>query len=157
MPFKPGDIFLFNYYPKNAENEKKLPYYDRYPLILLLDIQPEFILGLNFHYLPYLERAILLSQLYRYLSEDQITVDNIPSVLGEKAFVDIDYTKVQNLNVPKKYWKPCFKKYLNTNIRGKMLKVHPQEWDILLQLPLERFVRANRQTVWRESNVKWNK
>lgn len=157
LPFKPGDIFLFNYYPKNAENEKKLPYYDRYPLILLLDIQPEFILGLNFHYLPYLERAILLSQLYRYLNEDEITVDDIPSVLGEKAFVDIDYTKVQNLNVPKKYWKPCFKKYLNNNIRGRMLKIHPQEWDILLQLPLERFVRANRQTVWRESNVKWNK
>ena len=38
-----------------------------------------------------------------------------------------------------------------------MLKIHPQEWDIILQLPIERFVRANRQQVWTDSNAKWNK
>ena len=157
MPIRPGDIFLFNYYPKNADNIKKLPFYDRYPVILLLDIQPGFIYGLNFHYLPYMERAILLDQLYRHLQTDEVTVEGVSTMFGEKAYIDIDYDKVQRLSTPKNYWKPCLKKYLNNNISGRMLKIHPQEWDIILQLPIERFVRANRQQVWTDSNAKWNK
>jgi len=154
LPFKPGGIYLFNYQPKFAENAAKLPYYDRYPLILLLDVQPNCLLGLNFHYLPYIERAILLTQLYNYLIEDNTEAE---SILGDKAFIDITYDKAQTLTVPKNYWKPCFKKYLNTNINGRLLKIHPEEWDILLQLPIERFVRANKDTVWKESRTKWNK
>lgn len=157
LPFKPGDIFLFNYLPKNADNEKLLPYYDRYPLIAVVDITPEHMYGLNFHYLPYEERAILLGQLYNYLVEDASSSQGLDTMLGDKAFLDITYDKVTNLNVPKNYWKPCFKKYINNNIKGKLLKIHPQEWDIILQLPIERFVRANRQRVFNDSRNKWNK
>ena len=158
LPFKPGDIFLFNYIPKYESDIKRLPYFDRYPLILLLDVQPGHLLGLNFHYLPYLERAILLTQLYTFLREDETEdIDGVTSFLGEKAYIDITYDKVQNLTVPKNYWKPCFKKYLNNHISGRLLKIHPQEWDIILQLPIERFVRANRERVFRDSQKKWNK
>jgi hypothetical protein len=157
IPFKPGDIFLFNYMPKNATNERLLPYYDRYPLIVLVDVTPEYVCGLNFHYLPYEERAVLLTQLYNFLVEDTSGTEGLDTMLGDKAFLDVTYDKIKLLDVPKSYWKPCFKKYLNTNIRGKLLKIHPQEWDIILQLPLERFVRANRQRVFNDSRNKWNK
>ena len=45
----PGMMYLFYYHPKG---EQTLPYYDSFPLILLVDIMPDGMTGLNLHYLP---------------------------------------------------------------------------------------------------------
>ncbi len=60
MPIRPGDIFLFNYHPKNADNVKKLPFYDRYPVILLLDIQPGVYLRIKFSLLALYGKSFII-------------------------------------------------------------------------------------------------
>ena len=51
-----GDIYCYYYNPK-YRNE--LPYYDMFPMIMLIGTDQDTFTGLNFHYLPPKFRAIL--------------------------------------------------------------------------------------------------
>jgi hypothetical protein len=53
-----------------------------------------------------------------------------------------------------KYFKPCVKRYLNENVKSRYLKIEPKEWDIAIFLPLERFKKENKKSVWAESRKK---
>ena len=44
-----GNLYFFHYTPKNSES---LPYYDVFPLVLILAKYNDGFLGLNLHYLP---------------------------------------------------------------------------------------------------------
>ena len=50
-----GDLFCYYYNPKYR---KTLPYYDMFPMIMLLSAEQETFLGINFHYLRPKWRAI---------------------------------------------------------------------------------------------------
>ena len=50
-----GRMFHFLYDPKG---KKTLPYYDRFPLIFMVEKAKGGFYGLNLHYLPHKERAI---------------------------------------------------------------------------------------------------
>ena len=56
---KYGVMNLFGYDPKHKD---KLPYYDVFPMIMLIGVEKDTFLGLNFHYLPPKLRAILLDR-----------------------------------------------------------------------------------------------
>jgi len=55
-----GDLFCYHYDPKY---KKTLPYYDAFPLIMLIGADKDTFLGCNFHYLNPRFRAILLDKL----------------------------------------------------------------------------------------------
>lgn len=147
LPFKPGDIFLFRYDPKN-KNKNSLPYYDRFPVSAIIDVTPTYCLGLNFHYLPYRERGLFMKQLLEFRDEN---------ILTDKTYLDIDYDKVRSTGTSKLYYKACIKKYLNNHIRGRMIKIHPEEWQYVISLPLQDFRKVpNVNQVWEDSRLKWN-
>jgi hypothetical protein len=50
-----------------------------------------------------------------------------------------------------KYFKPCIKQYLFSQMQSKFVYVYPSEWDIALFLPLERFSKASKTQVWAAS------
>ena len=50
-------MFFYKYDPKWA---KKLPYWDMYPLVFPFERAPGGFYGLNLHYIPPRERAVLL-------------------------------------------------------------------------------------------------
>ena len=50
-----------------------------------------------------------------------------------------------------RYFKPTFKKYLNKHVRSRFVEINPSEWDIALFLPVERFEKASKSTVWKDS------
>ena len=54
-----GDLFCYYYNPKY---KKTLPYYDMFPMIMLLSAEKETFLGINFHYLRPKWRAFLLDR-----------------------------------------------------------------------------------------------
>ena len=67
-----GNLYFFHYSPKNAES---LPYYDIFPLVLVLARYNDGFLGLNLHYLPIKMRALFLDKLLSYAiynDEDEI-------------------------------------------------------------------------------------
>jgi|TARA_R110001606_G_scaffold213624_1_gene361478 hypothetical protein len=149
-PTKPGgigDMFIFQYDPKYKDQPKILPYYDRFPVIIMFDTGLSGFMGLNFHYLPYADRALFLERLRIF--SDGTDYDD------EYQLTDIDWSNIKHATGNVKYWRPCIKRYLNNNVKGRLIKVHPAEWDLVLLLPIERFVGARRPRVFKESQEKY--
>lgn len=136
-----GCMFMFSYDPKFKET---LPYYDRFPLILLVELTGDGFYGLNLHYLPPMLRAKLLDAL-------------IELRIGDKYKDNRNRISYQILKGASrfKYFKPCFKKYLyNHVIQRQFLHVETDNWDKALMLPTERFTKATRDVIWKESQEK---
>lgn len=134
----PGDMYLFFYDPKY---KKELPYYDRFPLVLPFRKVKGGFYGLNFHYLPPLLRVKLLDRLLMFSNTKGITEDT------RLRF------KYQMIAGSAKFgWaQPCVKMYLNTHVRSRFAKIEPEHWVTAMMLPVERFAKANKETVWRDS------
>lgn len=133
-----GRMLMFFYDPKHAD---KLPYYDRFPLVIPIEIYNDGFLGMNLHYLPPMLRAKLLDALYtKYKGRH----------LDENKRLALNY---QTLKASTKYrwFTPCVKRYLSSHVRSRYFLVRPEEWDIMLMLPTERFSGATKQNVWYES------
>jgi hypothetical protein len=133
-----GGLYFLYYDPKYKD---KLPYYDLFPLVLVLERYNDGILGLNLHYLPPIMRAMFLDKLLGYAKFDE--KDDIQRI---KVTYDIlSGTKSHRL------FKPCIKRYLNSNMGTPPLKVEPHEWETAIFLPTHRFQKAKAPTVWKES------
>lgn len=136
-----GGMYMYEYM---AKTRAKLPYYDRLPLIFPFKTVKGGFYGLNMHYLPLPLRAKLMDALYE-------TANN--SKYDETTRLRINY---QILNKAAKFeaFKPCVKRYLNSQVQSKFMYVYPSEWDIALFLPTERFVGASKSTVFAQSKRK---
>jgi hypothetical protein len=133
-----GRMYLFMYDPKLKQ---ELPYYDRFPLIFPFRRVKGGFYGINLHYLPHMLRAKLM--------------DNLYSLANNKANDDTTKLRLsyQLLSSTSKfrYFEPCVKHYLNSHVKSRFLWVPAEQWETALFLPLERFVGATKQQVWRES------
>lgn len=138
--WRPGEMYLFRYDPLNKDT---LPYYDRFPLMMLIDTYTDGFLGINFHYLPPLMRASLMDKMYRFLNNEEF---------NDKTRLLLTYEKLKSLSGMPLY-KPCIKRYLNSHVKSRFIKIHPAEWDLILMLPLDRFVKKRRNTVWIDSKT----
>lgn len=135
---KPGDMYMFMYDPKYKDT---LPYYDRFPLIFPFHVQHDRFWGLNLHYLPHRQRAALMDALYDLSNNSRY---------DESTKLNISYT-ILNRSSKLRWFKPCVKQYLYSQLNSKFLYVYPSEWDIALFLPLERFSKAPTARVWFQS------
>ena len=141
-----GSMYLFKYDPKYKET---LPYYDTFPLIFpiastksrgIASSGPAFY-GINLHYLPLRLRARLMDALYS-------TATN--KTIDETTRLKISYNILSSAS-KYKYFQPCIKQYLFKHVRSQFFYVAPQEWDIALFMPLERFKKATKAAVHRQS------
>lgn len=133
-----GRMYLFMYDPKT---KKDLPYYDKFPLIFPFQKAPDGFYGINMHYLPHLMRAKLMDNLY--------TLSNNKNI-DDTTKLRLSY-ELLNKASKFRYFKPCVKHYLNNHVKSRFLWVPADKWDTALFLPLERFVGASKQQVWRDS------
>lgn len=139
-----GRMCMFFYDPKWAN---ELPYYDRFPLIIPIEFYDDGFLGINLHYLPPLQRAKLLDAILaimgdRYLDEKKRLYMSYQLLVG--------YTRTR-------LYEPCIKRYLYKHARSKYYIVEPENWQIAVLLPTERFEKANKQRVFTESMNKVRK
>jgi hypothetical protein len=133
-----GRVFMFLYDPKGKET---LPYYDRFPLIIMVGPAKKGFYGLNLHYLPPRQRAIFFDRLMDYTNNkkyDQttrfrLTYDMLNSSAKLRAFA------------------PCFKHYLYDHIVSKTVEVLPPEWEIALFLPSDSFVNETNLSIWQKT------
>ena len=140
---RPGFMYLFGYNPKFKE---ELPFYDRYPLIFPFKIEEGGFLGMNLHYLPHIMRARLTDELYDLTNNERF---------DETTKIRASY-QLLNSAARYKYFKPCVKRYLNNHVTTRFLFIPSNEWDIALFLPLERFEKQHKSSVYRDSRFKIN-
>lgn len=131
-----GQMFIFWY---DAKLKKQLPYWDRLPLIFPIELYSDGFLGINLHYLPLSYRARLMDALY-----------NTMTGKNERQRLLISYGILKSA-AKYRYFKPCVKKYLSDHVNSKFMKIEPNEWDMALFLPLERFQKARKERVFSES------
>jgi hypothetical protein len=141
-----GRMYLFQYDPKH---KAKLPYYDRYPLVFPLSsgrgsaFTPAngSFLGINLHYLPLPLRAKLMDALYKTATTKDI---------DQTTRLRISYNILQNAS-RYRFFKPCIKRYLFSQVKTKFFYIEPTEWEMALFLPLDRFVGANKSRIYADS------
>ena len=130
-----GRLNMFIYDPKL---KKKLPYYDRYPLVFPFERAEGGFYGINLHYLPPRERAVLMDQLNRYANNEKY---------DKTTSLQLSY------NILKRFGRavPCVKRYLGDRVTSETVRIDADEWEIAIFLPVERFQKASKATVWRDS------
>jgi hypothetical protein len=133
-----GKMYMFTYDPKMKEI---LPYYDTFPLVFPIELYKDGFLGLNLHYLPPVTRAKLMDALYENINNKKY---------DSTTKLRISYQILAGA-ARYKYFKPCIKRYLFSHVGSPFVYVAPDEWDFALMLPTERFEKANKQTVYRDS------
>ena len=131
-----GDMYMFFYDPKHKET---LPYYDTFPLIIMVERAPGGFYGLNMHYLP----PVLRAKLFDALAKSDERYD-------ENTRFRARYRLLQSVR-KLKYFKPCFKHYLTKHVEGRISKVEAPEWEIALFMPTQRFKKATATQVYADS------
>ena len=135
----PGRMYLYHY---DAKMKKELPYYDMFPLVFPFQKAPGGFLGINLHYLPFNYRALLMDGL------NTLVVNANKN--DETTRIRLSY-QILNSMSKLRYYKPCVKHYLNSQVRSKFVYITPEEWNIALFLPLQKFNKGNIQQVYRDS------
>lgn len=137
-----GRMYFFYYDPKTKD---KLPYYDRFPLVIPIERYPDGFLGLNLHYIHPKQRIILLDKLSEFANNskyDETTKLRLSYDLLKAA------SKVYEMNA-------CIKRYLFSHVDSRFLEISADEWDIAALLPMESFVKANTNKVYSDSRKKF--
>jgi E3 ubiquitin-protein ligase DOA10 len=129
---------MYFYDPKTKDD---LPYYDRFPLIFVAEKYKDGFLGLNLHYLPPIFRARLMDALYKIERNDSVR---------DSKKLKMTYNLMKSA-AQFRYFKPCVKRYLYSQIKSRFLYIPYEDWDIALFLPTERFKKAKKQKVWEDS------
>lgn len=132
-----GRMFLFKY---DAKWKKKLPYWDRLPLIIMIQESNDGFYGINYHYLHYDLRMKLFAILVNY--------KNVSLSTKNKSVI-VTYNKLKSLATTK--WKFAFKRYLSEYCQSKMIEIPYWDWERVVRLPVACFQKATQQEVWRES------
>ena len=136
--FEIGQMMLFQYDPKL---KRKLPYYDTFPLVFPIEPRDNGFLGLNMHYLPLRQRAMLMDALYTLRTDSRY---------NEDTSLKLSY-QILKRSARYKLFKPCVKHYLNSHIKSRRIKIDPVEWDMALFMPLQRFQKASSSQVYSKS------
>lgn len=136
--FQPGAMAMFFYDPKTKD---KLPYYDAFPLAIVVDKAEGGFYGLNLHYLPPTLRAKFLDGLLDNLSNNRY---------DESTRIAVSYQYLKKAS-SMKYFKPCFKHYLTDHVRSRFAVVPAPEWEIATFLPTADWQKGSASAVYRDS------
>ena len=133
-----GSMYMYFYDPKTKET---LPYYDRFPLIIMVEQAKGGFYGLNLHYLRPDIRAQFLDELMKTAPR---------KATNKTRLTKMRYDLLKGVRKYKEF-KPCFKHYLTSHIKSKMVRVPMTDWEIAIFLPTEQFTKASKTKVWQES------
>lgn len=120
-----GEMYMFFYDPKHKET---LPYYDKFPLIVMMGPAKGGFYGINLHYMPPTLRAAVLDELFK--EEDK---------------------KLAIKKLPKKYIAPMIKHYLTDHVKSRFALVERPEWEIATFLPTAQFEKVTASRVYTDS------
>ena len=127
-------FYLFNYVPKGVLS---LPYFDMFPVILLIDVKKNYFDGLNVHYLPLDIRERFYASLLERVSNRS---------MGKDTFIRIDYDMLKAFRKYRAY-KPSYKRYDIKHVRGRVINIPASEWQIVMNLPTARWRKKPEEVI----------
>jgi len=136
---EPGKLYFFYYDPKYKDT---LPYYDYFPMVLPFERDKTGFLGLNLHYLDYKPRMMLFKELAKVHGQNMMT---------EAAKIEYSWSLIKGAS-KMKFAQACIKRYLFSHVKSPFLAVPEESWYTAMMLPVQRFVGATKEQVWRDSS-----
>lgn len=133
-----GRMFMYYY---DAKWKEELPYWDKFPLIFVIELYKDGWLGLNLHYLPLQIRTRLFDKLLKFANDkslDKITKLRLSYQLLKSVS---QFPEVQ----------PTIKRYLSSHVKSRLLRIDPVDWEIALFVPVEQFKKQKKEVVWADS------
>ena len=134
----PGRMYMFVYDPLNKHD---LPYYDRFPCVLLYKRSITGFSGINFHYLPYQMRVQLLYRLMQYKTNAR---------MDENTRIKFTWEAIKGVS---KFAAavPAFKQYNFAGLRSSFREIRAYDWTTAVLLPVEQFVKMPDDRIWDKS------
>ena len=148
---KVSTLFSGNMYFYMYEAEPTNILYDKFPLIFMIRKKGQVFEGINFHYIPVKWRMPLFEDMRKFFDSDEIQED---TRLRVRSFRNIILT-----NMKYRFAKVAIHRYRTENIRSKVLRIPPKEWEKTILQPAEMFIagtgkRINKKKVFLESLIK---
>jgi len=129
------------YYKYQAKYDGKLPYWDKFPLTIVIEETNEHFLSLNLHYLPPKVRGTFLTRLMDVINNARF---------NKSTKLKITYGLLKSVS-KYRYFQPCLKRYIKKNIRSNIMIIRPSQWHLAIHLPAARFKGATEKQVWTDS------
>ena len=122
-----GRTYFYHYDPKLKDI---LPVWDKFPLVIPIEMYDDGFLGLNLHYLDPYNRLALLNKLYDFANNDKY---------DDTTRLNLSYSL---LSASRRYKmiEPCIKRYLSSHIRSSLIYIEPDNWETAIFLPTEKMV-----------------
>jgi hypothetical protein len=139
-----GNMYMYFYQPKHRET---LPYYDSFPLTIVIGPAKGGFMGLNLHYLQMTLRAKFLDSLLKITNNEKFNAT---------TKFDLSYELLQG-SAKLKYFKPCLKHYLKNQVRSRYALVPAPEWEIAAFLPTADFQKQSQAYVHKQSRESFKK
>lgn len=133
-----GSMNMFFY---DAKHKDTLPYYDKFPLAIIVGPAQGGFYGLNLHYLPVPLRAKFLDALMDITTNKKY---------DDTTQFELTYKMLQ-ASSKMRYFKPCYKHYLSKHVKSRFARVPAPEWEIAAFLPTADWQKANGSTVYADS------
>lgn len=133
-----GKMYLYEYDPKWKD---KLPYWDRFPLIFVLNADADGFLALNLHYLGPQLRLAFFNKLNEFASDTRLSPKS--KLLVQYKLIS-DMSKFPETSV-------CIKRYLWSHVRTKFMEIPATDWRNAVLLPLQSFQKKTSRSVWLHS------
>jgi len=133
-----GRMFFWFYDPKHKAT---LPYYDSFPLGIIVGPAKGGFHAMNLHYLPPLIRAEFLDKL--------LSITNNNKYDATTKF-QLSYSMLKGASQYSAF-KPCFKHYLTKHVRSRFGEVPASEWEIATFLPAADWQKKSAREVYRVS------
>lgn len=114
---RPGSMMTYRY---NAKTKDKLPIWDVYPLIVFLEKTINGWYGLNLHYLPPEARQAILQE----VNKKNNNLGKIVQLLSSNPSTAV-----------------CLKRYLASQVVGKVVTVPRTKWHMAVGLPYQKFIK----------------
>ena len=133
-----GAMYMFFY---DAKNRDTLPYWDAFPVIIAVGPAKGGFYGLNLHYLPIPLRAKFLDGLMEIVNNKRF---------DETTQFQLSYQFLKSTS-KMRYFKPCFKHYLTSQVEGQLSYIPPPEWEIATFLPAAQWQKGGQSQAYRDA------
>jgi len=127
-----GGMYFFRYDPKT---KAKLPMFDRYPLVIVVERYTDGFLALNMHYLSKGQRTGAVSMMNEFYNRKKPFTGNT-SGRGLTNWELLINTSTSVEAMANK----CVHRYLYNHVRSQFIRINKDEYDKAIQLPIDEWV-----------------
>ena len=125
----------------DAKHRDTLPYWDAFPLVIAVGPAKGGFYGMNLHYLPIPLRAKFLDELMNITNN---------KVYDETTRFGVSYRMLKSAS-KMRYFKPCYKHYLTSQVEGALSYIPPPEWEIATFLPAAQWQKGGRSQAYADA------